>query len=111
MPFFASKQILDTLTKLDMGLIYLCCSGGKNRSPLIAFCWMLSLGYTEETAVQEFVGHFEQPVLDHYRKHLNLDYLPLYLPSVYQLMTEHPDWSLGGIFEHLGIKERITYTR
>jgi len=58
LPFYATKKILDFwCLEMRYPVVYLCCSAGKHRSPMMAFCWLLSQpGATPESVEQEFLA-------------------------------------------------------
>jgi hypothetical protein len=62
LPFYATKKVLDFWC-IDMGypLVYLCCSAGKHRSPMIGFCWLMSQNPNRqpEDIASEFFGGFK----------------------------------------------------
>jgi hypothetical protein len=115
MPFFATKKVLDFWC-LDMGypLVYLCCTAGKHRSPMVAFCWLLSFpGATPESVNQEFFGSFTEDGLDllgRYKKDIEKGYIPDDLPELYKAMREDPGGSFRKIMQGMLKYERITYT-
>jgi hypothetical protein len=112
MPFFAAKKILDFWC-LELGLpyIYLCCSAGKHRSPLTAFCWLLSQPTaTPESVSAEFFGKFDQSPLDMYQSDIKNGYIPNDLPEFYKLMNQYPGWSYRAILQGMLKYENITFT-
>jgi hypothetical protein len=110
-PFFAVKRLLDFwVNDLHAPLIFVGCSAGKHRSPLSVFCWLLSIGYTPETAAAEFFGYFKEKPLDMYNNDSRTGYLPPDLPALYKLMNENPSWSYMGTLQGMLKYERIVYT-
>ena len=64
LPFYATKKILDFwCLEMRYPLVYLCCSAGKHRSPMIGFCWLLShlsqTNYQLEDIANGFFGDFK----------------------------------------------------
>ena len=118
LPFYATKKILDFWC-LDMGypLVYLCCSAGKHRSPMVAFCWLLSQpGATPESVAEEFFGDFPTEdgsgggILYTYRKDISKGYIPADLPEFYEVMRQDPGGSYRKITQGMLKYERITYS-
>ena len=116
MPFYATKKILDFWCiefNSNFPLVYLCCSAGKHRSPIIAFCWLLSQECaTPESVAKEFYGKFEpeNDPLTMYRRDIEKGYIPDDLPEFYKVMREDPGGSYRKITQGLLKYERITYT-
>jgi hypothetical protein len=115
LPFYATKKVLDFWC-LDMGypLVYLCCSAGKHRSPMIGFCWLLSQpGATPESVNEEFFGSFIEDgkdLLATYKNDIAKGYIPSDLPELYKAMREDPGGSYRKITQGLLKYERITYS-
>jgi len=123
-PFFAVKRILDHYClDLKVPLMSLCCTAGKHRSPMSAFCWLMSLpaagfdsqsedkfgGASPETVAKEFYGKFDDDPLTKYHQDLKLGYIPERLPEMYQLMRQYPSASYRDILFNMCITERISY--
>jgi hypothetical protein len=111
-PFYAAKRILDFwCMEMQLPLVYLCCSAGVHRSPMTAFCWLLSLGanMTPESVNEEFYGHFKNDLTVIYKRDIEKGYIPGDLPAFYKLMREQPTWSYGGILQGMLKYERISY--
>jgi hypothetical protein len=115
LPFYATKKVLDFWC-LDMRfpLVYLCCSAGRHRSPMIAFGWLLSqTGATPESVAKEFYGDFTtdgHDILWTYKNDIAKGYIPDDLPSLYKRMREAPGESYRSITQGMLLYERITYT-
>ena len=92
MPFYAVKKILDFwCLDLTLPLVYVGCSAGKHRSPLMVFCWLLSQeGATPESVQKEFFGTFKKPVIEAYQSDLKNGYIPDDLPTFYRNMRQSP---------------------
>jgi hypothetical protein len=116
LPFFATKKILDFWC-LDMGypLVYLCCSAGKHRSPMVGFCWLMSNmpnAKPEEIAV-EFFGDFrrDNETIDQmYLSDVKHGYIPEDLPAFYEAMCENPGASYRTLTQGMLLYERISYS-
>ncbi len=110
-PFFAIIKLLDTYClDLSFPLVYLCCTAGKHRSPLAAFCWLLSQpGASLETVSKEFYGYFKQSPLSMYEKDVTLGYLPDQLPKFFKTMREFPGANYHDILQMMDQYEQITY--
>jgi hypothetical protein len=109
LPFFTLKKLLDFYVQQRSPLIYLCCSAGKHRSPLMGFCWLLSLGKSLEQASEQFFGKFDQHPVDMYKSDLKNGIIPHDLPQFYETMNEFPGLDYRSIMINLGKYERITY--
>ncbi len=111
-PFFATKKILDLHCITREAPVYLGCSRGNHRSPLMAFCWLLSqAGATPDTVVKEFyseAGEFGD-LATVYRGHVDMGVIPPDLPSFYAVMNGDPTLSYQGVLKALGRHERIIY--
>jgi hypothetical protein len=128
LPFYAAKRILD-FHCLDLGepLMFVGCTAGKHRSPMMAFCWLMSLpsaaldgppekfgGASPETVGKEFYGSFKDGIEDgnlvkKYYQDVKLGYIPDRLPEMYQLMRQLPSASYRDIMHNMCLLERITY--
>lgn len=110
MPFYATKKILDFwCIDLQLPLVYLCCSAGRHRSPMMAFCWLLSRGFTPESVTTQFYGTFESVLLDNYNTDVRLGYIPPNLTELYKEMDRNPGLPYRDILNGILKSERITY--
>ena len=109
------QKILDFWC-LDMGypMVYLCCSAGKHRSPMVGFCWLLSQpGATLESVAGEFFGDFNtdgHDILWTYHNDVKKGYIPEDLPGFYKAMHENPGTSYRNLTQGMLLYERITYS-
>ena len=110
-PFFQSKKLLDFFClDLRLPLVYLCCSAGIHRSPMTAFCWLLSFdGATPESVAEEFYGKYQELLLETYYRDVKKGYIPPDLLTMYKIMKENPSWSYQGVLRAFEKYERITY--
>jgi len=108
-PFFTAKRILDYWRTLNFDLTYICCSGGIHRSPMTAFCWLLSLGLTPKQAQAEFYGTFSENVQEVYERDIAKGYIPDDLPALYKVMNENPTWAYQGVLQSMNKYESIKY--
>ena len=110
MPFFAAKRYLDYFClEQKVPLVYVCCSAGVHRSPMTAFCWLLSLGLSPEQARDEFFGHFKEYQLIQYKNDLTHGYIPANLEEFYKIMNENPGWSYRSVLQNVLKYERVSY--
>lgn len=117
LPFYATKKILDFWC-LDMSypLVYLCCSAGKHRSPMIGFCWLMSNnpGVTHEEIAKEFFGDFKrdnETIDKMYLSDVKHGYIPADLPGLYRDMRQDPGGSYRKITQGMLLYESITYSK
>ena len=103
--------------------MYVGCSAGKHRSPMMAFCWLMSLPHTAfenspatefggtspERVAQEFYGKFDDDLLQKYYQDVKLGYIPDRLPEMYQLMRQMPDAPFRVILMNMLVAERTAY--
>ena len=122
-PFYAAKCILDFhCLDLKVPLMFVGCSAGKHRSPMTAFCWLMSLpsgsfggppeefgGASPETVAKEFYGKFDDDLLKKYHDDVKLGYIPDRLPEFYQLMRQMPTAPFRDIMMNMCLTERISY--
>ncbi len=103
-PLFWAKKILDK-TYEEHKEVYLHCSAGVGRSPLIAMTWLISYGYTLEEINEIMEGETRNPAIPHaFENKFYLYYkrgiLPPFnnLKEFYKRMNENPDtWELDSI--------------
>ena len=108
--FFMAKKILDHYCLNQVApLVYLCCSAGAHRSPLTAFCWLLSLGHTPETAHGHFFGQFNRSPLEMYQEDIRNGSIERDLPAFYQQMNQQPTLSYEALLQQMLKYERISY--
>ena len=119
LPFYATKKILDFwCLEMQYPLVYLCCSAGKHRSPMIGFCWLLSQNRdaTPEEIAKEFFGDFKtegmyaMSVDQTYLNDVKKGYIPENLPKFYKAMRENPGASYRTLTQGMLLYERITYS-
>jgi hypothetical protein len=103
-PFFWFKKLADKHRHEDK-LIH--CHAGIHRSLMMGYCWGMSLGYSHKQ-LREMFGAIG--ITDEYGRDSKNGYIPNDLKAFYQLIEDHPDYSLGGILRELGVPQLLNNT-
>jgi hypothetical protein len=98
-PFFWSKRILDFYTRYSTNnKIFVHCHAGAHRSPMIVYCWLLSMGFPQGEIDHIFHNpHFS----DLYAFDLQHMHIPADLGDFYAVMNDCPTYSLMGCLKEL----------
>lgn len=105
-PFFYVKRLLDFHIQVDSNVkILIHCAAGAERSPMMAFCYMMSLGFTPEE-IDEKCLH-GRSLSQRYYHLIKYGIVPGDLPAFYKLMNEYPTNSLMGIMARNGDPRQI----
>lgn len=106
--FYAVKRTLDELEpaarRLDQ-FVYLSCSGGICRSPMMAYGWLMSRGlcHQEICLAMAMPGNGpDQHWNSKYKELVGKKIIPDQLPGFYRLMDEHPTWCVMSLLRELG---------
>jgi len=103
-PFYWFKKLADEHSKHPM-LVH--CHAGIHRSLLMAYCWLLSLGFdTKEAANLLSCDHVE----DDYFRDIETGIIPGDLLDFYKIIEIHPKWCLSGVLRELGIPNLLNNT-
>lgn len=108
-PLYWSKKILDHHHERG-DQIYLHCHAGAHRSPMIAYCWLLSRGHSLREAAR-ILGNRRRKwakleLQDFIRDYRDWGLLPTELKKFYERIQKNPTWSLASILLDEGLIER-----
>jgi len=103
-PFYWFKKIAD---RKRNEYILVHCAAGIHRSLMMAHCWLLSLGYSQEQSAEIF--NCPNIIRDYYHD-IQTGIIPEDLLVFYKIMNDHPTWSLPGCLRDLGIPNLLNNT-
>jgi hypothetical protein len=112
LPFFSVKRMLDAVVTYRGLTVYLCCAAGAHRSVMMGFCWLLSLGKTEQEAAELMKTVYEPDyMIRMYRRDVERGYIPARLQEFYTVMNECPGICYHSVLNYMGIREWTDWER
>jgi hypothetical protein len=113
--FYAVKKVLDEYLPIarkwfPSKYIYLSCAGGANRSPMMAYCWLLSRNYDQD----EICDMMRDPngfYAKKYRQQVGEGIIPADLMEFYGHMHRHPTWCVMSILQTMDKTCRLAQKR
>jgi len=105
-PFFWFKKIMD---HHDRGRTLVHCHAGIHRSLMMAYCWMLSIGF-DECEAEKLFNSPSFNIRNDYTHDKENGFIPDDLLQFYKIIEEHPRWSLAGVLRDLGVPNLLNNT-
>ncbi len=106
-PFFAVKRCLDEFITGRGQRVYVHCHAGANRSRMVVYAWLLSLGYDHAQAASYFDG--DDHVTRSFSHQVESGRIPADLIAVLRLAHEHKGYSVMSILQMA--KSKYTYAK